>query len=512
MFQEIEARYLIPDRASHERLMQLDALGAYTLAPLGGQQVRDRYLDTADRALARQGWSCRLRLEDRVRRSVTVKGPAQVVGPGASRAEYVSPLPQESLDATEWPPGELRELVLRLTGGAPLRPLVRVRQRRYHLLVREGPRLVARLSLDRMRVRAREHRQERYLAEAELLGDGQAADLQALDELLVGGYGLAREPRSKQQIAMLLIEQAAAAPPATKGMGLRPGDPAPRAAAKILAYHTERLLANEPGVRQGTDPEAVHDMRVATRRMRSALRFFGPFLHDPQIPLLAPRLQRLGRLLGRVRDLDVALERANEFAASHPEAGDLGPLLQAWERQRARHRRRLMGYLDSEGHARWLRRWRALLARMGQADGPRSARIGAIAPTMIYLQWRTVWAYDRVLARAPIELLHALRIECKRLRYGIEFYAEVLPPRIGRRISEVTAMQDHLGNLNDHATAGALLAASLHQPEMAEARQAIAAYRAYNEQQAETLVRSFGMRWSRLIRRGTRRAFAALAN
>jgi CHAD domain-containing protein len=509
---EIESRYLAPERALYERLLHIEALGPYTLTPQGWQRVRDSYLDTADRALGKQGWSCRLRREDGLRRSINLKGPAQAEGPCVSRAEYAIPLPEKTLDVSRWPAGEWRDQVLRLAGGAPLRPLVRVRQRRYHLTVKEDQRLVARLSLDRMRVRAQGARQERYLAECELMGDGQIADLLALDDILVNDYGLEREPRSKQQLALLLIEQAEAAPqPSAKGVGLRPKDRAPQAAAKILLYHTERMLANEPGVRQGQDPEAVHDMRVATRRLRSALGFLGPFLRDPQISLLAPRLQRLGRLLGAVRDLDVALERARAFARSHPSAGDLEPLLRAWERQRAKDHRRLVRYLDSPGHAEWLRGWQALLARMAKPGDQAAPCIGAMAPLLVYLHWRTVWSYDRVLEGAPIEMLHALRIGCKRLRYGLECCAEVLPPRIVRRIPEITALQDHLGALNDHATTIAMLEAALKKRGVQDARQAVSAYRAYAEQQAALLAASFGGRWARFTRRETRRSFAALA-
>lgn len=507
MPQEVESRYLAPNRALYERLLRLDVLGPYTLTPQGWQRVKDCYLDTSDGALARQGWACRLRREDGLRRTVTLKGPPQAEGPGANRAEYEIVLARKGADPADWPAGELRDLVVGLIGGARLEPQARLRQRRYHLAVMDGQRQVARLSVDRLRVRTQAGRQGAYLVECELVGQGQVTDLAALDALLMEA-GLVREARSKQQFALDLVREAAKG--AAVGMGLRPKEGVTRAASRILAYHTARMLANQPGVRGGTDPEAVHDMRVATRRLRSALGFLGPFLRDPRIAALAPRLQRLGRLLGRVRDLDVALERARAYALNHPEAGDLAPLLRAWERQRARQHRRLVRYLDSPGHARWVRRWEGLIAEMGQAKVAGEPSIGAVAPLLVYLQWRAVWAFDRVLPQAPVELLHALRIGCKRLRYGLEFCAEVLPQRVVRLIPEITALQDHLGELNDHVTAIAMLEDALGQVEGAAARQGIEGYIAHSQAERDRLVASFGGRWARFARRNVRRAFAVL--
>jgi CHAD domain-containing protein len=86
------------------------------------------------------------------------------------------------------------------------------------------------------------------------------------------------------------------------------------------------------------------------------------------------------------------------------------------------------------------------------------------ARRLIYLDWHVVRAYEAVLDNAPIELLHTLRIDCKRLRYAFEFTAEVLPPEVRRIIPEVVAMQDHLGALHD-----AIVAAHRLDRMMAEA-------------------------------------------
>lgn len=511
MHQEIESRYRIPNRTLYERLLQLDTLGPFTLLPLGWQRMRDCYLDTREQDLARQSWACRLRRIDGLQQSITLKGPAAAVGPGTGRIELEMRLPQKTYDVAQWPPCELTDQIKRLVPQAQLAPVAQVRQRRYRLAVREDERLVAYLSVDRMRVRVRGSLVQRYLAECELTPDGGTDDLQRLDALLVNRLGLIPEQRSKQQLALLLMKEGQRQPPTSpRAQRLRPKDSPSQAAAKILGLYFEQMLAHEPGVREGQDPEAVHQMRVATRRMRSALRFLGPFVTDARLQRLVPRLRRLGRLLGAVRDLDVALERARSFAEAHSNEKALQPLLESWERQRARHLRRLKDYLDRPGYGRWLRRWRTVLARLQSRGDRRTIRMGHLAPLLVYLHWRIVWAYDGFVVGAPPETLHALRIECKRLRYGLECCADVLPARILPWTIEITALQDHLGDLNDHATAIVMLDAALTQPAMAKARPAIAAYSAFSEQQMAILIGTLESRWAEFSRRETQRAFEAL--
>src|SRR5690606_30776478 len=93
--------------------------------------------------------------------------------------------------------------------------------------------------------------------------------------------------------------------PEQKSPGVEPDDPMSEAGRKILRFHFRRMLRQESGARQGDDPEAVHDMRVATRRLRAALRVFGPYYDPGVIHPLDRGLRRAGRALGAVRDLDV---------------------------------------------------------------------------------------------------------------------------------------------------------------------------------------------------------------
>jgi CHAD domain-containing protein len=129
-----------------------------------------------------------------------------------------------------------------------------------------------------------------------------------------------------------------------------------------------------------------------------------------------------------------------------------------------------------------------------------------------------IWvAYERVRARgtqlewADVPALHALRIEGKRLRYTLEFFREVLPPRIERLIERVTEMQDHLGMLNDADIAAQLAREWLtaRGPRLTEpTRQAMVQFLASREAEVRRLRRSFGPIWRRVDSPAFRRSLA----
>ncbi|MEN6478772.1 MAG: CHAD domain-containing protein [Anaerolineales bacterium] len=234
-------------------------------------------------------------------------------------------------------------------------------------------------------------------------------------------------------------------------LGINPWDTMPTAARKVLGYWQRQMVLNEPGTRLGEDPEALHDMRVAVRRMRSALRLFGPYLRGPDVARVNERLRRTGLVLGAVRDLDVAIARAEAFAAADATSPDLTPLLARWRRERDRARGAMLRYLNGREYARLQHAMGSLLTSLEQdeswAEGNQA--VGYLAPRLVFIDEAIVEAYDTVLPDAPVQLLHALRIDCKRLRYGLEFFREVLPAEIEALIPTVVQLQDHLGDLHD---------------------------------------------------------------
>ena len=232
------------------------------------------------------------------------------------------------------------------------------------------------------------------------------------------------------------------------------------AGRKALRFHLARVLAREPGVRAGIDPEELHKMRVATRRLRAGWRVFGDAFRGAKVRRLRDDLGVVASKLGATRDLDVQLERLTT-----PRREDLGPLELAWRAKREAARAALVRELDSARHRRWLTSFVrfvetddagvAKVAR-GAAPGIEPTTVRERAGSQIWAAYERVRAFERVVEGARPETLHRLRIEAKRLRYSIEFVREALPPEAGDAIARVTALQDHLGQLNDADVAAAM--------------------------------------------------------
>jgi CHAD domain-containing protein len=239
--------------------------------------------------------------------------------------------------------------------------------------------------------------------------------------------------------------------------GIQPSDSMAEAGRKVLYYHFARMLHHEPGTRLGEDIEALHDMRVATRRMRSAFDVFGDAFDSKAVKPHVKGLRRTGKALGRVRDLDVFLEKAGHFlhAAQNDHPPDISPLLNAWRAQRETARERMLIFLDGEKYQAFRQDFNIFVqtpglgARIPSETRPTPQRVTEIVPILIYTQMAAVRAYERVLAEATLEQLHRLRIEFKKLRYSLEFFREVLGPEARAVIQKIKAIQDHLGNLND---------------------------------------------------------------
>jgi len=251
--------------------------------------------------------------------------------------------------------------------------------------------------------------------------------------------------------------------------GLEADDSMAEAARKTLYFHFQRMLHHEPGTRLGQDVESLHDMRVATRRMRAAVRVFGDHLDADQMQPFVKGLRRTGRLLGAVRDLDVFWEKTRRYLDGLPSERqrELEPLRNAWAAERERARQEMLAYLDGEPYARFREQFGAFLQTPGAgarpllspSGEPRPHRLRHVVPVAVYQHLATVRAYDEWVTApdVPLARLHQLRIASKGLRYTLEFFEEVLGPQARTLIEEIKGLQDHLGNVQDAVVASNLL-------------------------------------------------------
>ncbi len=326
-------------------------------------------------------------------------------------------------------------------------------------------------------------------------------------------------------------------PPQRKSPGVLPDDPMSEAGRKVLLFHFERMLYHEPGTRLGEDIEELHDMRVASRRMRSAFSVFSRYFDADVLRPFLKGLRRTGRALGRVRDLDVFLEKAQRYQATQVGAGsshlprhlygDLDPLFAEWRRQREPARERMLACLDGKRYQRFVQEFGQFLNTEGAgallppacrgagrpAARPSPQQVYQAAPILIYERFNVVRGYDSVIGDAPLETHHALRTDCKRLRYTMEFFREVLGPEAKEVIKEVVILQDHLGNLNDADVASRLLIGFLDQWSKRKRRErtnisGVARYLVAKQNELHALLDSFPEVWRHFNRPKMRRLLA----
>ncbi len=308
-----------------------------------------------------------------------------------------------------------------------------------------------------------------------------------------------------------------------KTPGVLADDHFAEAGRKVLRFHLARMLAREAGTRDGTDLEELHGMRVATRRQRAAWRVFGGAFRPGRTRAHRKRLREVAARLGAVRDLDVLLEAADAYRADLPAAEQraLEPLLRGWRDHRDDARRLLVRELDSDGYKRWIDDYSEFVRHEGLAVLPVSPtephRVRDTAASRILAAYEGVRAYEPVLRWADVETLHELRIAGKWLRYTLEFVREALSPEAATLIARVTALQDHLGLLND-ADVTAHMARSFLVENAGELSAlesaAIARYLLSREREVARLKRTVGRPWRGVagvsFRRGLGRTIAGL--
>jgi len=255
-----------------------------------------------------------------------------------------------------------------------------------------------------------------------------------------------------------------------------PADPVSEAGRKILRLHFAEMLAKEAGTLAGEDPEALHDMRVATRRQRAVLRMAAPHFRRSAIRPVRDGLRTLAGVLGGVRDLDVLLAAASAERSALPAAEGRAPhlLIDAWRRRRDGARVRMLAHLKGEPYAEFREEYAHFLDTPGAGartrtpdEAPYPTLVAHVVPAEIAAHHAAVCAFGTVLPWASVEMLHALRIEGKALRYLLEFFRDVLDPCVEEAIEAVVALQDHLGELQDAVVAVGLVRDFLAGPEAA---------------------------------------------
>ena len=444
---EIERKYDVPEGFHLPDLSEVHGV-ADVGAPVE-HRLDATYFDTPDLALARNRVTLRRRTggDDA---GWHLKRPA-----GGDRSETQVPLGDPHA-----PPPEVVDLVDELISGQPLRSVARIRTTRTERPVRDADgKVLALLADDRVSSQTPGEwavLQRWREIEVELV-DGGRDLLDALEEALRAGGAMPSGVGSKLARALgdrLPAEEADAAEAA--GEPSEPDHPRSPLTAYLDAQH-RAILGNDAGVRSG-DADAVHDMRVATRRLRSTLRTFAPVLDAAVIDGLDGELKWLAEALGKVRDLDVLADRLAAAVAELPPELVLGPVAdrirQRLTAQAAPAREYLVAALNSDRVAQLLGSL-ATVAERGQTEAVKPARLRRLARRAVRRADRRLAAADEHEAGTPAreERLHDARKAYKRARYAVEAVASAEGDAARRLVKRLTALQDVLGAHQDATTA-----------------------------------------------------------
>ncbi|CAG4885264.1 Adenylate cyclase [Georgfuchsia toluolica] len=220
------------------------------------------------------------------------------------------------------------------------------------------------------------------------------------------------------------------------------------------------LQQNHHGAIYSEDAEYIHQMRVALRRLRAAMRLFRVALPADFDEQLLPPLHRLMTVLGTARDLDVlATEIVAPVVAALPQEPRIAALASLVAERRCHARQQVIALLGAPEYGRLLLLAMARLNSLAAGETEVvETPLGAFAVTHLKRLRRKTLRIALAARQNDPASLHALRIAAKRLRYALEFFVPLLPARrVATLIDHLTQLQDKLGKLNDLANAGVLL-------------------------------------------------------
>jgi triphosphatase len=470
---EVEWQLASTDLGSVRRwLADHGRIDGLVLEPRSTLQIVDTYLDTDDWRIHRAGFALRIRSESG-KSEATLKSLHSASTEVADRRELSETLEDSESESIRRSIGPVGRRVHAVSGPHALLPLFEVRTSRQRFAVHreDEAQQLGEIALDET-VISRPHGEPQtslQRVEVEALTETREP-LQSLVKALRSDCAL--EPASETKYSQGL-----------KSVGLAPG-PAPEFAptavdasmpiAEVALANLRRYLSawhlHEPGARLGDDPEELHDLRVAGRRLDAILRQFRSLLPE-SFRRIRPTLKKVLRVLGDARDLDVALSELETFSRSLPESDreSIEPLRQHLASERVRARARMLNVLDSVSVQKNLQKLTSLLATpiaVSQQSSPQLAQ--HVAPQIIRLRYRKVRKGAGLLtADSPVEAYHELRAQVKKFRYALEAVAVIYGKPADEMLRALRRWQEKLGVQQDAAVASRRLKALASAPPKA---------------------------------------------
>jgi len=226
--------------------------------------------------------------------------------------------------------------------------------------------------------------------------------------------------------------------------------------AKIIQRHLAAMAAEVDGVRAAEDIECIHRMRVATRRMRTALTLFSDCFPKQDYKKIQKDVRKVTRALGEARDLDVQLEVIEAALEEFPDPvfqPGIKRLKLRLTQRRAEVQQHVDAAMDKMLADQLIERLEAWAAPLLE----QSKSVYLYTPALYQLAFRGIQVrIDELLSHVPyitdpqnVQELHAMRISAKRLRYAMETFEELYGGQLKPFITTARKLQDQLGAIHD---------------------------------------------------------------
>jgi triphosphatase len=435
-----------------------EGVGGFEVAPGEARRQVDQYLDTDDWRLGRAGLTLRIRQTGHGE-EITLKDRGSRSASGLRRRlEVTETLPTDGsagMGTGMGTTGPVGRRIAAVAAQRPLRQILEVRTRRLPFALSLDGTPVAEVALDDTVIGAEGGELPVRLRRVEIEARPDlVAQVEPLVTALQHACGLQPALLSKFEAGLLALGLEVPGPPDLGPTEVTPNASIGELARAVVRQHLGAMLAHEAGTRLGVDIVELHDLGVATRRLRAALALFGEVLPIGS-SAVRHELKWLAQQLGSVRDLDVQLERFTAMAqppdgGRSPGEDSLAELRALLEEERASAREQLLEALESPRLAQLVERLRAIASDDGGQDGPGAVPAAvAVPPLVLSRHHAAVRAANRARRTGKASDFHRLRIRCKWLRYCLEFTTDLYRGHTQKFIRRLARLQDELGHLQD---------------------------------------------------------------
>jgi triphosphatase len=439
----------------------LDAHGTIdglVLEPLSTLKIFDTYFDTDDWRIHRAGFALRIRSEDG-KSEATLKSLRSNSTEMADRRELSEPLESTESESIARSTGPVGTRVHAVSGIHPLQALFEVHTSRqlYAVHAANDEKPLGEIALDETVISRPKGQPQTSIqrVEVEALTDAHEP-LQTLVKALRSGCSLEAASDSKFSQGLKSVGLAPAPPPELAPTAVTASMRIDEVALANLRRYLSSWDLHEPGARLGDDPEELHDLRVAGRRLDAILRQFGAYL-PASLVRIRPTLKKVLRGLGEARDLDVALLELDAFSGELSEAdqASLEPLKRHLRSERARARTKMLTLLDSSAVQKDLGQLRLELAEPSSTAEVPGAPALEVVPQLIRTRYKKVRKGANALTPgSPTESYHAVRGSVKKLRYALESVAVIFGKPANGMVRSLRRWQEKLGMQQDADVAG----------------------------------------------------------